>query len=392
MYSRFRLLPAFCVFLSISVLSTEATSAIAGPSASSTEVLYLLEGSTVQTYDVDRQTGNPTQQGSGVTLDATQNIAIATSANDRFLYVTGYVGSTQSLWVYATDSNGVPQLPAVQALRLGSGYSPLSIDPDGTLAYAARNSLNWKYQTVAAIYSFTIDPTTGRVKKSPKPVATYPANGPCNQGADFAGLGVVGFNPKGTAMYDAWGCSYHDAGGQGFYYSRSVSQETGALGAEKLVLYWDNGSDTSTNLVNITPSAIVYFSLPNDYSQGYGDLAALPLSGGTPLVDCTAAMLEACGYATWETVDPSGKYVFFQVSSTTTLVTKLELAKKKIVDTGSYVGGHVWAFSPDDLLVYTEDENLVNPWIYSIYVFDPATGRISYTGRRSGQTCMPTRF
>ena len=381
MYSRVRLVSAFCFVLSTSLLATEAKSVIFGPPSSSTEVLYLLEGSAVHTYDIDRQTGSPTQEGSGVTLDATQTIIMVPSADDHFLYVTGYVGSTESLWVYATDSTGVPQLPAIQTVALGTGYSAISIDPDGTLGYATQNTLNAQFETVAAIYSFTIDPATGTVKKSAKPVATYPANGPCSQGAEFAGLVVVGFNTKGTQMYDEWGCGYHDSGGQGFYYARPVNQTTGAVGAEKQVLYWDNGSNTSTNLVNITPSTVVYFSLPNDFTYGYGELFAYPLSGGTnPLVSCTASMLEACGYATWETVDPSGNYVFFEISSNATQVTRLEPGQKKIADTGNYVNGHVWAFSPDDVLIYTEDEDLFNPWVYSIYVFDPATGGVSYTG------------
>jgi hypothetical protein len=50
---------------------------------------------------------------------------------------------------------------------------------------------------------------------------------------------------------------------------------------------------------------------------------------GTPLFNCTATMLEACGYATWETPDPSGRYVFFQVSPDNALIAKIELAQQK---------------------------------------------------------------
>ena len=105
------------------------------PAGNSVEVVYNQYGSIVQTYNIDRQTGFPTQQGQGVTLDFTSGPAtIVPSGNDHFLYVTAFGNNQQYLWVYATDSTGVPQLPAVQTLSLlGNGFSPLSIDPDGTV-------------------------------------------------------------------------------------------------------------------------------------------------------------------------------------------------------------------------------------------------------------------
>ena len=88
----------------------------------------------------------------------------------------------------------------------------------------------------------------------------------------------------------------------------------------------------------------------------------------------------ACGYATWETPDPSAGYVFFQVSPENTLIAKIELAQQKVVETGNYVNGFVVGFSPDDVLVYTQNLQILNPSTYSIYVFDPATGGVTYTG------------
>ena len=59
------------------------------------------------TYDVDRTTGNPTEEGSGVTLDAISNPVLLPSANDHFIYVTGYdSGNVEWLWVYATEKTG----------------------------------------------------------------------------------------------------------------------------------------------------------------------------------------------------------------------------------------------------------------------------------------------
>ena len=91
-------------------------------------------------------------------------------------------------------------------------------------------------------------------------------------------------------------------------------------------------------------------------------------------------MLEACGYALNDTVDRSGNYVFFQISNDATQIAKLELAAKKVVDTGNYVPGIVLGFSPDNALVYTENADLNNPYFLPIYVFDPATGGVAYNG------------
>lgn len=224
--------------------------------ANSIEVVYTLSGSTVQTYNVDRQTGYPTQQGQGVTLDFTSGPAtIVPSANDHFLYVTAFKNS-QYLWVYSTDSTGVPQLPAIQTFSLTSSFSPLAIDPNGTVAYATRIFQNSRQQIAASIYSFSINPTTGMLKMGAK-VATYPPNGPCSVGVDVASFSVVGFNASGSQVYDSWYCPYYDTS-QGFYYSRPVNQKTGALGRETQIAYWSNGSNTSTNLVNITPSAVLF--------------------------------------------------------------------------------------------------------------------------------------
>jgi hypothetical protein len=55
-----------------------------------------------------------------------------------------------------------------------------------------------------------------------------------------------------------------------------------------------------------------------------------------PLLQCTASMLEACGYA-GGVVHPSGKYIFMMISQGTTQIDKVKLNQKKIVDTGNYI-------------------------------------------------------
>lgn len=175
----------------------------AASSPSAIEVAYMQFESTLLTFDVDRQTGFPTEVGQGVTLDAATDAVLLPSANDHFVYVTGYDSQHQEqLWVYATDTTGVPKLPAVQTLSLADSYGytyDFIIDPNGTLAYAAESALNSQGETVAGIFKFTIDQATGMVTKSVKPVATYPPNGPCAPGGNAA-LNLYGFTPSGNRL------------------------------------------------------------------------------------------------------------------------------------------------------------------------------------------------
>jgi len=366
------------LFLSISALYTPAA---AGQSATSVEVLYVVSGSTLQTFDVDRQTGLPTEEGQGVILPAITGLALVPSANDHFVYVTGYDAKLiERLWVYSTDSTGVPQVPAIQEITLpNQSFYAFQIDPNRKLAYAVQATLNKNGETIAVIRLFTVDPTTGKLTLSPKAVETYPPNGACDPGAMPASLVLDGFNPEGSMLYDNWSCSDHDSV-SATYYALPVDQTAGALGPGQQTISWIDGSQ-GADYVNITNRAILYFSIPNSINVGISSLSVYPLSGGTsPLFTCTASMLEACGYALNDTVDRSGNYVFFQISNDATQIAKLELAAKKVVDTGNYVPGIVLGFSPDNALVYTENADLNNPYFLPIYVFDPATGGVAYNG------------
>jgi hypothetical protein len=58
----------------------------------------LLTNSTLLTCDVDRTTGFPTEEGQGVTLDSATNTMLLPSANDRFVYGTGYDRTTRNTY------------------------------------------------------------------------------------------------------------------------------------------------------------------------------------------------------------------------------------------------------------------------------------------------------
>lgn len=381
------LIAAFCLCLSLSVTAFSVTGSRAeptrwnSPSASSTEVVYLVANTTLLTYDVDRTTGNPTEQGQGVTLDSVTNTVLVPSANDHFLYVTGYdATSSEYLWVYATDSTGVPLLPAIQAVSLTDGAFSIGnfvIDPTGTLAYVAEERLNPIGDMLAKITKFSIDPATGLVTRAAQAAATYKANGPCTPVAE-ASFYIYGFNPAGTVMYDYWNCNYPYANNSAIYFSRSVNPTTGALGNDHEIFDWADGN-SGADFVNFTPSSLIYFSIPNNTSQGMNSVNVYSLQGSLEF-SCTGSMLEACGYGIGNTFDRTGKFDLIQISSDSTQITKLEPSAKKIVDTGNYIQGNFQAFAPDDALIYTYDPSSSNPWLFPIYVFNSTTGAVTYTG------------
>jgi hypothetical protein len=91
-------------------------------------------------------------------------------------------------------------------------------------------------------------------------------------------------------------------------------------------------------------------------------------------------MLEACGYGLWNYVDPKGKFDLIEVAPDLVDITQIDPQAKQLVDTKDYVQGQFLAFAPDEALIYTLQLNQTNPWLYPIYVFDPNTGGVSYTG------------
>jgi hypothetical protein len=383
------------ILLGLLLSSLGLQGAVVKPDASAVEVAYLLVGSTLYTYDVDRTTGNPTEEGSGVGLESVSNTVVLPSGNDHFIYVTGDDSSNvEWLWVYATDSTGIPQAPAVQAVNLtDSGFTTYDfvISSDGKLGYAAESMYNAQSYTLAKIAEFTIDPTTGMVTKSAKAAATYKQNGPCLLSAS-AFFFIHGFNPAGNVLYDYWDCNYPFANLSANYYERPVNRSNGALGQDKQIFSWADGTE-GEDVVNITPSAIIYFSIPNSTSYGMDSVNVYSLSGAAEF-SCTAAMLEACGYGIWNYVDPAGKFDLIELAPDISEVTKIETAAKKLVDTSNYVEGEFLGFSPDDALIYTQQENQTNPWLYPIYVFDPSTGAVTYTGgeifnNNGGGTVIP---
>lgn len=343
------------------------------------QVVYLQDGATLATYNVDPQTLNATEVGQAFNLPMTTFNGLTPSLDGKFLYIFGLDSSqNQHLWVFATDASGVPQSPAVQQLN-ANGMSNFELDPAAGFAYALVGTPNSQNQTMYNIQRFTVDAATGKLS-SRAIVAKYPLNGSCPTGVLGSNPSLNGFSPSGDMFYDNWFCVTLNDSSLVTYFERTINPQTGALGKEVEVYNWKNhtqGYDT----VSFTNNQVIDFSIPNPYGQGTNSLSIYPVvpNSTTALVHCAVSMLEACGYSLGEIVHPSGKYIFFIINYYTDEIASVDLTSKQISDTGRYIPYQVAKFNADGTIAYALN---VSSSTYSIeiYGFDPATANVSYTG------------
>jgi hypothetical protein len=377
------------VSLSLLLGLTRAVAQTSPASSAAVEVAYITSNGAVETWNVDPQTGLPTDQGQ--TLVPPVYFSLVPSADDHFVYITGTdpASNTEKLWVYATGANGVLQVKPIQKLSLPNGTSNLTIAPSGTFAYAVHAQLNSQNYEVSAILLFHVNPTTGTLFGRTV-VTKYPPGGLCNSQLDDGYPSLIGFNSKGTQLYDSWYCSFHESGSVN-YYALQVNPSTGSLSAGTEIFSWGISTGGGFDTVDFTPKNLIDFQVPNDYQIGINSVNVYPPNGGTtPTFSCDASMLEACGYGLNMHVDPSGKFIFLETSTDNTQETKLNLTAKQIVSTPYYLPDTLQAFSPDDTLIYAQSPNNGNPpFIYPVYTFDSVTGALGTTNGAQIYTQQP---
>jgi len=334
---------AVSCFTSAQALSTHPPS-----SSSSLQLIYLQDGSTLTTYSVDPQTLIATQVGQPLTLPISTFSLLIPSVNGEFLYILGTDSSqNQNLWVFATDSSGVPQPTPVQVVSTKGMYN-FEFDPAANFAYAILQSVNSQGQYIYDIRQYSVDPATGKLSST----ENYQLNGSCQPGVLGTGPDIDGFSADGKAFYDDWYCVY-PTGTVATYYERSVNLQTGVLGPAVEVYNWREGA-AGYDLVTFNNNQIIDYSVPNYNKQGVNRLSIYPVvpHSTTALVDCTAAMLQACGYSLGLSVHPSGRYIFFVIDFYTDDIASVDLAGKKLIDTTHYVPYQVSKFNSDGTIIY----------------------------------------
>lgn len=357
--------------------------------ASAVEVVYVIDGSTLTTYNVDPQTLQATQMGT-LTLQQSVYPGLATSPDGHFLYYTAYANYSQQgerLWVYTTDASGAPQSPPVQQLN-ASGLLEVLVNPARTYLYAVYAGKAGTQYTPYTIQRYAIDPATGAISQR-EPVAKYELSSGTG-GGEYCGLGVMGFSASGNKMYDEVVCSYH-GGASATYNERDVNLQTGALGADIEVYSWNNDSGGG-EFVQFANNLLFDFVIPNNYEQGVNVVNVYPVQPNvsTPLIQCTTSMLAACGYGP-DIAHPSGKYVFLLDSQSNTEIGKVDTSNQQIVATSSTIPYEVQQFSPDGTIAFAAND--VNGALeIEIYGFNVGTGSVTAGGMISVASDLDSWF
>jgi hypothetical protein len=374
----FRAVPLFLILCLASPTFAQSPSSNVGSSPSPLQIVYVVDGSTLSTYNVDSQTLQPTLAGM-TTLQESVYPSLTTSPNGRTLYYTAYQDYSQAgerLYVYNTNSSGVPGSHPIQTLTAKGDFF-FQVNPTGKFLYLVHQGPIGSQYTLYFIVRFVIDPSTGKISQ-PVTEAKYKLDSYAS--GLYCSLVINGMSPAGTKLYDTISCSYPHGGTRETYYERTVDPTTGALGPDQPVYYWDNASGGG-QIVQFVKNLVFDFVVPDNYQQGanFLDVYRLQPNIRNPLIHCTGSMLADCGSDNNILVHPSAQYVFMVTPSYTTNIDKVELNSKQIVATSSTIPYEVQRFSPDGKIAYAAND--INTALnIQIYGFNVNTAQITAGG------------
>ncbi len=384
---------AFCLTLCYSCfalaqsLSPRTSSDPQSPATS--QVVYVIDGSTLTTYNVDPQTFQATQVG---TLRLPESVypGLLASPNGHFIYYTAYLNYSQQghkLYVYETNPSGVPQNTPVQTLK-ATGLSGLSVDPASNFLYAVYVGQAGAQTTPYVIRRYVMSPTTGKISQ-PVTEAKYELASGAG-GGELCSLAIPGVADGGTIMYDEILCSF-PGGASATYNQRTVNTQTGALGPDVQIYSWNNASGGGEN-VQFVNRLMFDFVIPNNFQQDVNLLNVYQVQPNvsTPLISCGTSMLAACGDFIQTLAHPSGKYVFLTDPSSVANIGQMDLQTKQITETSS-IPYEVQQFSPDGTIAYGVND--VNGALdIEIYGFSVATGAVTPGGTISVPSDLDSWF
>jgi hypothetical protein len=338
------------------------------------QVVYLVDDSTLTTYNIDSQTFEPTIVGTTAMAKA-EYPRIVSSPNGQFLYylTDPNYGTDQKLYVYQTDASGVPGNTPVQSTN-ASQLSSLVVNPSSTFAYSVAVGKAGPTTTPFAVVRSVIG-SNGALSQ-PVTEANYTLDNDVS--GDDCFLSIVGFNPTGTTLYDEINCSSPHASGYETFNQRSVDLETGALGPDQQIYsfsYYAASGYASVQFANYLLFAFLSF-----YNQGpnanLADIYQTQPPETNPLVNCSTSMLAICGDYTTALAHPSGEYAFLQSSNTQSDIVQVDLATQQLVSVGTLPSG-LLKLSPDGSVIYG-----YNPSQLQIRVagFDAANAQVTLGG------------
>ena len=336
------------------------------------QLLYVIGNGVVSTYDVDMNTLALTSVGQPVTLIATGSLVqFVPAPHDDFLYVLWFdTNSQQHLSVYATDTSGVPQTPAVQTLD-APALNQFNIHRSARFVYMMQVS-DVGAEYISIVRLFYVNSADGTLHEDPKLQGSY---GPY----DILPASLYGLSADGTKIY----LSRQTSQGP-FYEQRSLNTESGTVGPD-VVLYQPAVGWINSDMLVIGTQVMVDEHRASG-ATGYIDVFPLVPRPRRHLFRCTASMLTACATATNVQIDPAGKHLFLtDPRSQRVHVARMRLDEKKVEDTRNSIPMTAetpgFAFSPDGTLVYAV---LASDSSVHVYSFNPASGQL-----RGGEAPLP---
>jgi hypothetical protein len=355
----------------LAVLLTIAS--VTATSHASTELLYVQSGHDLVSYSVNSKTAAATKLAvlklPSSTKYKTQIFHAPTSA---YVYVLGFTSASEEyFWVYDTTSSGAVS-KLVQTLSVKPDLTQFRFLPNGDFGYGFfASTADGGKEHVADIALFSIDTKTGKLTEK-KVVASFPANRDWLTSLN----GLIG-----SKLYIQ---SYSDVGsaapGTTDYYYYTINSKTGLLGAK--VYFWEDnvdiGENSSTTTASTFSSSLIASALTNGYAGEAGNAIGFWPNDANALNDepwiyCLSTMVAACGDFPGLEFDPSGKYLFLDVSTVhETVIAAINTKDNKLKETGSIAGAYKVAFSPDGRMFYGAGENEV-----LVYVFDPTGGEVT---------------
>ena len=333
-----------------------------------TELLYVQQGQNIITYSVNTTTAVTKKLS---TLSTAYNGAtkITINRSGSFLYLLGFSPAQEYFTVYSLTTAGVPDAKPIQTLVVKPALKQFLIHPNGKIAYALfkwTETVDGTYEVASDVVLFTVNPKTGKLTNTTKPVANYPLSAISETSM------TPGINTKGTVLYTV-AKLLHD--NLVTYYGSTINAETGALGMPAFLI---SGNPRFT-AIGDTAIAHIYKLGPEDINN----ILVFPNPTSTANFtefQCFYENLSVCGDLNGQNIwmHPSSAYIFFYDYSLNevpilyinTLKGELEESRaglQSIPGNPSTIG-----FSPDGLLVYAVEGTEI-----LVYVFNPHSGLLT---------------
>jgi hypothetical protein len=327
-------------------------------SASTVEVLYVAQPQTsnvfLATYDVNPVTAVAVKVGTTITVGGSSVTPLSIGTMHLI-----YVWNATDVWMYVTNSEGVPNRQPSQHLTIGVPYPVITFlaNPNGKFAYAVlANGLEQD------IVLFTINQTTGKLTNTNKVVARF-------VGSDFVALTAFNFGRTGKKLWVRRDASAHTCDVELEYYP--VNQSTGELGSLISVV----GFDCTFAFGGIAFSDETAASAENSSGPGGGGVFITRLGTGQNII-CQAAMQTFCGDEPfWLSLDPGGQNLFFADRNTLQIsIGHIDWTNSTVMLSPSIIpiAPPPLFFSPDSKLVYAVNANDIG-----IYALQASSGKLT---------------